>query len=98
MLFRMFALLAVLALVLMVGAPVVVAADGDVVEGKVVKVADGKLTIVDKAGKEHSCTISKTAKITCNAKECKAEDLKAGVEVKVTVEKKEAVKIEGKTK
>jgi len=97
MMFRMFALLAVLALVLMVGAPAV-AADDVVAEGKVVKVDGDKLTIVDKDGKEHSCTISKTAKIVCDGKECKAADLKAGVAVKVTVEKKEAVKIEAKTK
>jgi biopolymer transport protein ExbD len=97
MMFRMFALLAVLALVLMVGAPAV-AADDVVAEGKVVKVADGKLTIVDKDGKEHSCTVAKTAKITVDGKEAKVEDLKAGVAVKVTVEKKEAVKIEGKSK
>lgn len=94
---RLFALLVVLSMVMLVGAPVT-AADGDVVEGKVVKVADGKLTITGKDNKEHSCTIAKAAKITVDGKDAKAEDLKAGVAVKVTVEKKEAVKIEGSSK
>ena len=96
MLHRVLPLLAVLALFVLVSVPAV-AAD-DVVEGKVVKVADGKLTITDKDKKEHTCTISKDAKITCDGKVCKVEDLKAGVTVKVTVEKKEAIKIDASTK
>lgn len=51
------------------------------------KAGDGKLTIVDKEKKEHSCTVAKDAKITCEGKECKLEDLKEGFMVKVTVEK-----------
>jgi hypothetical protein len=102
MLYRVFALLAVLAVLCLVGAPVL-AADETVAEGTVVKVADGKLTIEGaKDKKEHSCTIAKDAKITCDGKECKAEDLKKGVKVKVTVEgkgeKAHATKIEASTK
>ena len=83
MLHRVLPLLAIFALLLLVSAPAL-AAD-DVVEGKVVKVADGKLTIVDKDKKEHTCTVSKDAKITCDGKVCKLADLKEGVTVKVTV-------------
>ena len=96
MLHRILPLLAIFALLVLVAAPAV-AAD-DVVEGKVVKVADGKLTIVDKDKKEHTCTVSKDAKITCNGKVCKLADLKEGVAVKVTVEKKEATKVDASTK
>jgi hypothetical protein len=96
MLHRVLPLLAIFALLVLVAAPAV-AAD-DVVEGKVVKVADGKLTIVDKDKKEHTCTVSKDAKITCDGKVCKLADLKEGVTVKVTVEKKEATKVDASTK
>ena len=96
MLHRVLPLLAIFALLVLVAAPAL-AAD-DVVEGKVVKVADGKLTIVDKDKKEHTCTVSKDAKITCDGKVCKLADLKEGVTVKVTVEKKEATKVDASTK
>jgi hypothetical protein len=89
-----FVLFAVFAFALLFAA-VVLAAD---VEGMVVKAADGKLTITDKDKKEHSCTVAKDAKITCDGKECKLDDLKKGVKVKVTVEKDAAVKIEASTK
>jgi biopolymer transport protein ExbD len=96
MLARMFVFFAVCALAMLVAAPVL-AADAPV-EGNVVKAADGKLTITDKDKKEHSCTVDKDAKITCDGKECKLADLKKGVKVKVTVEKDKAVKIEASTK
>jgi hypothetical protein len=96
MLHRILPLLAIFALLVLVAAPAV-AAD-DVAEGKVVKIADGKLTIVDKDKKEHTCTVSKDAKITCDGKVCKLEELKVGATVKVTLEKKEATKIDASTK
>ncbi|MBP3955524.1 hypothetical protein J8F10_09550 [Gemmata sp. G18] len=59
-------------------------------EGKVVKAEAGKLTMTDKEGKkEHTHVIPATAKVTCDGKECKVEDLKPGSTVKVTTEKKE---------
>lgn len=59
-------------------------------EGKVVKAEAGKLTMTDKDGKnEHTHTIPAGAKVTCDGKECKVEDLKPGSSVKVTTEKKE---------
>ena len=93
---RIFALLLIFGFVMLVGADVL-AADGPV-EGTVVKAGDGKLTIQDKDKKEHSCKVAKDAKITCDAKECKLDDLKKGVKVKVTVEKDMATKIEASTK
>jgi biopolymer transport protein ExbD len=101
MLYRVLSVLAVLAVVCMVSAPVL-AADEATVEGTVVKAGDGKLTIADKDKKEHSCSVAKDAKITCDGKVCKLEDLKKDVKVKVTTEgkgdKAMATKIEGSTK
>jgi hypothetical protein len=93
-------LLAALAVMLFMSAPAVLAADDVTVEGKVVKAADGKLTITDKDNKEHSATVAADAKITCDGKECKLEDLKKDYSVKVTCkkdgEKFTALKIEAK--
>lgn len=90
---------AILALLCLIAAP---ASAADTAEGTVVKAADGKLTIADKDKKEHSCTVAKDAKISCDGKVCKLEDLKKGVKVKVTLEgtgdKAMATKIEGSTK
>jgi biopolymer transport protein ExbD len=98
MLHRMFALLAIVGLCLLVTAPVMADEKENVAEGVVVKAADGKLTIADKEKKEHTCEVAKDAKITCNGKECKLDDLKKGAKVKVTLEKKMAVKIEATLK
>jgi Cu/Ag efflux protein CusF len=58
-------------------------------EGKVVKAEPGKLTMTDKDGKaQHTHTVPADAKVTCDGKECKVEELKAGSEVKVTTEQK----------
>jgi Cu/Ag efflux protein CusF len=58
-------------------------------EGKVVKAEVGKLTMTDKDGKnEHVHAIPVGTKITCDGKDCKLTDLKAGYPVKVTVEQK----------
>jgi Cu/Ag efflux protein CusF len=59
-------------------------------EGKVVKAEAGKLTMTDKDGKnEHTHTVPAAAKVTCDGKDCKVEDLKPGNSVRVTTEKKE---------
>ena len=95
-------LLVALAVLMLTSAPAVLAADDVTVEGKVVKAADGKLTITDKDDKEHVATVAADAKITCDGKECKLEDLKKDVAVKVTCKKDgdkfTALKIEAKTK
>jgi len=71
--------------------------------GVVVKAGDNKLTMTDKDGKnEHTHDVDKDAKITCDGKECKLDDLKKGFTVTVTTEKKAdktvATKIEAKKK
>jgi hypothetical protein len=69
-------------------------------EGTVVKAGDGKLTMTDKQGNEHSHAIPATAIITCDGKDCKLEDLKAGYSVKVTTaeDEKTVSKVEATTK
>lgn len=58
-------------------------------EGKVVKAEAGKLTMTDKEGKkEHTHAVPAEAKVSCDGKDCKLEELKAGSTVKVTTEKK----------
>ena len=53
-------------------------------DGKVVSVAGDKLTTTCSEGKTHCHTIAKDAKVTCEGKAGKAEDLKAGTHVRVT--------------
>lgn len=58
-------------------------------EGTVVKAEDGKLTMTAKDNKtKHTHNVGLDAKITRDGKDCKLTDLKAGDEVKVTIEKK----------
>ncbi|MDB5310524.1 MAG: hypothetical protein JWO38_4726 [Gemmataceae bacterium] len=86
---RSFVMLAVLTLVAWTGRVVAEEAKEGTHEGKVVKVADGKLTMTDKDGKkQHTHAVAADAKITCDGKECKLEDLKKGSPVTVTAEKK----------
>jgi hypothetical protein len=55
-------------------------------DGVVVSVAEGKLVMTDKDGKnEHSHMIGATAKISLDGKAAKLADLKKGDTVKVTV-------------
>ena len=66
-------------------------ADPDRHEGKIVKVDGNKLTMTDKDGKnEHTHTLAADAKISCDGKECKIEDLKPGFRVVVTTKKGDA--------
>ena len=56
-------------------------------DGTVVSAVGGKLTMVDKDGKnEHSHMIAATTKITLDGKAAKLEDLKKGDVVKVTTD------------
>jgi hypothetical protein len=77
-------------------------ADQDTHEGRIVKVAGNKLTMVDKEGKnEFTATLAPDATITCDAKECKLVDLKPGLRVIVTTKKGDAataLKVEAFTK
>ena len=74
-------------------------AAGDTHSGFVVSAGAGKLTMADKDGKNgHSHDVAPTAKISCDGKDCKLEDLKKGAAVKVTMKDKKATKIEATTK
>jgi hypothetical protein len=103
MMHRVLSLTAAVALVLFVGLAVAAdksdKPDDNTHSGLVASVADGKLTMTDKDGKnEHTHVVAKDAKITCNGKECKLEDLKKGAVIVVTTGKQGdatvAVKIE----
>jgi hypothetical protein len=97
---RMELVLAVMAVALFVALPVM-AADDNTHTGKVVSVADGKLVMTDKNDKEMTHSVAADAKITFDGKECKLEDLKKGVFVKITTKKddaKVAIAIEASTK
>jgi hypothetical protein len=95
------ALVAVCALAAFVVMPALAAAD-DTHTGKVVSAGDKKLVMTDNATqKEMTHLVAADAKITCDGKACKLEDLKKGITVKVTTKKDDptmAVAIEGSTK
>ena len=56
-------------------------------EGKVVSATSSKLVMTGDDGKEHSHTITDDTKVTCDKKDCKASDLKAGTKIRVTTKK-----------
>lgn len=58
-------------------------------EGKVVSIKGNQLEMSDENGKNpHTCTLMDTVKVTCDGKVCQASDLKAGMRIRVTTEKK----------
>lgn len=99
---RILSSFAVLALLVIVAAPAVLADDKEGThEGLVVKAANNQLTMTDMSGKnEHTHDVAPNATITCDGKQCKLEDLEKGCQIKVTLERKEdkmmATKIEAK--
>ena len=56
-------------------------------EGKVVSITGNKLVMTNKTGKEYSHTLAKDAKLTREGVACKAEEFKAGSEIRVTTKK-----------
>ena len=56
-------------------------------DGKVVSMTGDKLTTTCSEGKQHCHTVAKDAKVTCDGKDSKAADLKAGTPVRVTPHK-----------
>jgi hypothetical protein len=52
-------------------------------DGTFVSVSADKLTMADKDGKEHSHLLAANATVTCDGKTCTAEDLKAGIRIRV---------------
>jgi len=69
-------------------------------QGTVVKAGDGKLTMTDKQGKEHSHIIPAATEITLDGKAAKLEDLKAGFSVTVSTkeDEKTVTKVEATSK
>jgi hypothetical protein len=59
---------------------------GNTIEGTVVSVRDDKVTMTDKAGKEHGHTLAANAKVTCDGKTCAPADLKAGMRIRLTMD------------
>jgi len=57
--------------------------------GTVVSVSGNKLVMRErgKEGKEHTHTLAANAKVTCDGKECKLEDLKPGQRIRVSTPK-----------
>jgi len=53
-------------------------------DGKVVSVTNDRLVMSTKDGKEHTHTLAKEAKLTCDGKSCKMADLKSGHKIRVT--------------
>jgi len=97
MIYRMLPL-AALALALFIGAPDLAAkaADESTHDGNVVSVAGEKLVMKSKDDKEHTHTCA-DAKVTCDGKVCKLEELKPGMKIRVTTKndnKKAATRIE----
>jgi hypothetical protein len=90
--------LAVLALLLFVSAPALAddVKDLKTHEGKVVSITGNKL-VMSANGKEHTHEVAADAKITCDDKKCKLDDLKPGMRIRVSTLKdnaKRALKIE----
>jgi hypothetical protein len=100
-----------LALALFVGTPVRADKDkaaerGDRHEGTVVSVTADTLVMKGNAedgeeARKHSHTLADNARVLCDGKECKLEDLKAGQKVRVTTQKGDkgiAVRVEALSK
>lgn len=54
-------------------------------EGKILSVSGDKIVSTCIAGDKHHHTLAKDAKVTCDGKQSKLEELKAGMPVRVTV-------------
>jgi len=68
-------------------------------EGTVVSAKEHKLVMKSKEGKEHTHDVAAAAKISCDGKECKLEDLKSGTRIRVTTnDTNQATRIEATTK
>jgi len=81
---RLLSVFLMAAMILCVAAPV--RADLTV-ECTVVQAGDGKLTVLDGGGNQHTAAVASDAKLTLDGKDCKLEDLKKGLKVKLTVRK-----------
>jgi hypothetical protein len=101
MLVRALPILLVLAALVAFNAPILAEDKDNAHTGTVVSAGDGKLTMTDAEGKEHTHSVAAKAKITCDGKVCKLEELKKGTKIRVTTKKGDAttaLRIEAKTK
>lgn len=90
--YRMFSLGAMALALFVVGAPAF-AADEAMHDGKVVSITSSKLVMSnkgDKDNKEHTHKLATDAKVTLDGKTCKAEELRAGMKIRVTTTTKDA--------
>lgn len=53
-------------------------------EGKVVSITSDKLVMANTEGKKYSLELAEDARVTCDGTVCKAEDLMAGSNIRVT--------------
>lgn len=85
--FRAFSAGAVALALFVLSAPAAMAADAEEAmhDGKVVRSASTSLVMTTKDGKEHTHALTAAATLTLDGKACKAEDLKAGTKVRVTM-------------
>ena len=70
-------------------------------DGTVVSISSTELVMRGKDDKEHTHTLAKNATLTLDGKDCKAEDLKAGLKIRVTaktVDAKEVTNVEAISK
>lgn len=70
-------------------------------DGTIVSVSSTQLVMKSKDDKEHTHSLAKTAKMTLDGKDCKVEDLKAGLKIRVTTKVgdiKEATNVEAISK
>jgi len=82
MLFHLFTL-AVLALAPFVGGPTLTA-DEYTQDGKFVSIADSKLVITCKDGKEQTFTLATNAHVRCDGRTCKCDEIKPGMKVRIS--------------
>lgn len=86
--YRMFSLGAMALALFVVGAPAFAAEEAKEAmhDGKVVSITSSKLVMTNKGkdDKEHTHTLATDAKVTLDGKTCKAEELRAGMKIRVT--------------
>jgi hypothetical protein len=76
-----------LAAVLLVAAPAFAAPE--TVEGKVVEVGNGKITVMEKEGKnQYTHEVAADATITCDGKDCRLDDITKECWATITTEKR----------
>jgi hypothetical protein len=64
-------------------------ATSNIFEGKVVTITGNKLVMRNKEGAAFTHTLAKDAKVTCDGKACKSEDLKPGNQIRVSTKKED---------